>query len=151
MQTAELLLLLLVVVAALVTLARHLRTPYPVLLLMGGLALGAMPNARPIEVAPDAILLVLPPKSSRAFYLIRSFRTDIGNIASLAVGLVLAARSRGGHALALVPGMTVPVAIALGAIVSPPDEVAALAILGRLAASTRDSASQRVSSTMRPR
>jgi Na+/H+ antiporter len=140
-QTAELLLLLLVVVAALVTLARHLRTPYPVLLLMGGLALGAMPNARPIEVAPDAILLlVLPPiVYLAAFYTpIRSFRTDIGNIASLAVGLVLASTiAAAGIALALVPGMTVPVAIALGAIVSPPDEVAALAILERLAVPRR--------------
>ena len=47
------------VVAALVTLARRLRARCPALLLVGGLALGAIPR---IEVAPDCVLLlVLPP------------------------------------------------------------------------------------------
>ena len=138
---AELLLLLLIVVAALVTLARRLRTPYPALLLIGGLALGAIPGVPRLEIAPDSVLLlVLPPILYFAAFFtpIRSFRADLGNIVSLAIGLVLASTvAAAGVALALVPGMTVPIAIALGAIVSPPDAVAATAVIERLAVPRR--------------
>ncbi len=141
MQTAELLLLLLIVVASLVTLGRRLRAPYPVLLLIGGLALGAIPGVPRLEVSPDSVLLlVLPPIVYFAAFFtpIRSLRADFGNIVSLAIGLVLASTSAAaGVALALVPGMTVPIAIALGAIVSPPDEVAAMAVMERLAVPRR--------------
>ncbi len=141
MQTSELLLLLLIVVAALVTLARRLRTPYPVLLLIGGLTLGAMPGVPHVELPPESVLLlVLPPIVYFAAFFtpIRSFRADLGNIVSLAIGLVLAsAAAVAGVALAVVPGMTVPIALALGAIVSPPDEVAAMAVLERLAVGRR--------------
>jgi len=140
-QTAELLLALLLAVAALVTLARRLRTPYPVLLLLGGLALGAIPGVPRLEVAPDSVLLlVLPPIVYVAAFFtpIRSFRADLGHIASLAIGLVLASTAAvAGVALALVPGMTGPIAIALGAIVAPPDEVAAMAVMERLAVPRR--------------
>src|SRR5262249_28299553 len=125
----------------LVTLARRLHTPYPALLLIGGSALGAIPGAPRVEVAPDAILLlVLPPIVYLASFFtpIRSFRADIAIIVSLAIVLVLASTSAiAGVALALVPGMTVPIAIVLGAIVSPPDEVAALAVMERLAVPRR--------------
>ena len=141
MQTAELLLLLLIVDAGLVTLARRLHTPYPVLLLLGGLALGATPGVPRVAMAPESILLlVLPPIVYVAAFFtpIRSLRAEMGNIASLAIGLVLASMAAvAGVALALVPGMTVPIAIALGAIVSPPDEVAAMAVLERLAVPRR--------------
>ena len=123
MEAAKLLLALLVVVAIMVTVSRRLRVPYPVLLLLGGLAIGALPIAPRLEIPPDAVLvLVLPPLVYVAAFFtpIRSFRADIGNIASLAVGLVLASTVvAAGVALLIVPGMTVPVAIALGAIVSP--------------------------------
>ena len=141
MQTAQLLLLLLIVVAALVSLAHRLRTPYPALLLVGGLALGAIPGVPHVELPPDSVLLlVLPPivYFGAFFTPIRSFRADLGNIVSLAIGLVLASTAAvAGVALVIVPGMTVPVAIALGAIVSPPDEVAAMAVMERLAVPRR--------------
>ena len=141
MRTAELLLVVLIAVAALVTLARYVRTPYPVLLLIGGLALGTMPGVPRVEVSPDAILvLVLPPIVYVAAFFtpIRSFRANLGNIASLAIGLVLASTfAVAAVAMAIVPGMTLPIAIALGAIVSPPDEVAALAVVERLAVPRR--------------
>jgi Na+/H+ antiporter len=140
-QTAEILLALLIAVAALVTLARCLLAPYPVLLLVGGVALGAIPGVPRIEVAPDSILLlVLPPIVYVAAFFtpIRSFRTNFGHIVSLAIGLVLASTAAvAGVTLALVPGMTVAIAIALGAIVSPPDEVAATAVMERLSVPRR--------------
>jgi monovalent cation/hydrogen antiporter len=140
-QPAAVLLLLLIVVAVLVTIARRLRIPYPVLLLVGGLALGAIPGIPEFDVEPEAILLlVLPPIVYVAAFFtpIRSFKAEIGNIASLAVGLVVASTAAvAAVALVLVPGMTVPVAVALGAIVSPPDALAATAIAQRLAVPRR--------------
>ena len=93
------------------------------------------------EVDPDTILLlVLPPIVYVAAFLtpIRSFRNELGNIVSLAIGLVLASTFVvAGLALAIVPAITLPVALALGAIVSPPDEVAATAVAERLAVPRR--------------
>ena len=141
MQAAEVLLLLLIVVSVLVTVARRLRIPYPVLLLVGGLALGSIPGFPRIDLAPNTVLvLVLPPLLyvAAVFTPIRSFKADIGNIASLAVGLVVASTAAvAGVALALVPAMTMPIAVALGAIVSPPDAVAATAVMERLAVPRR--------------
>src|SRR5262245_21576931 len=98
---------------------------------MGGLALGALPGLPRIELEPDSVLLlVLPPIVYVAAFFtpIRGFRANLGAILSLAVGLVLASTvAVAGAALLLVPGMTAAIAIALGAIVSPPDEVAATA------------------------
>jgi monovalent cation/hydrogen antiporter len=140
-EAAELLLALLIVVAVVVTASRRLRIPYPVLLLVAGLAIGGFPGMPRLEIPPDAVLvLVLPPLVYVTAFLtpIRSFRADIGNIASLAVGLVLASTAvSAAVALALVPGMTVPIAVALGAIVSPPDEIAATAVMERLAVPRR--------------
>jgi len=140
-QTAQLLLFLLIVVAALVSLARRVGTPYPVLLLVGGLTLGALPSVPHVELPPESVLLlVLPPIVYLAAFFtpIRSLRADLGNVLSLAVGLVLASTAAvAAVALAIVTGMTVPIAIALGAIVSPPDEVAALAVIERLAVGRR--------------
>jgi CPA1 family monovalent cation:H+ antiporter len=92
-------------------------------------------------VPPDPVLaLVLPPivYAAAFFTPIRSFKQDIGNIASLAVGLVLAsAFAVAGVTMVLVPGITVAIAVTLGAIVSPPDEVAATAVMERLAVPRR--------------
>jgi len=124
-----------------VTLSRRLHIPYPVLLLVGGLLLGSIPGVPRFELDPDIILLlILPPIVYVAAFLtpIRSFRTELGNIVSLAIGLVLASTFVvAGLALAIVPAITLPVALALGAIVSPPDEVAATAVAERLAVPRR--------------
>jgi Na+/H+ antiporter len=138
---AELLLLFLVVVAGVVALARQLGAPYPALLLLGGLGLGLLPGLPGPPIAPESVLgLVLPPILYYAAFFtpIRSFRANLGTIASLAIGLVLAsAAAAGAVGLLLVPGMTVPIAVALGAIVSPPDAVAATAVTERLAVPRR--------------
>src|SRR5262245_3264778 len=100
-----------------------------------------MPGVPRVDVSPDAILvLVLPPIVYVAAFFtpIRSFRANLGNIVSLAIGLVLASTfAVAAVAMAVVAGMTLPIAIALGAIVSPPDEVAALAVVEHLAVPRR--------------
>jgi CPA1 family monovalent cation:H+ antiporter len=141
LQAAELLLALLVVVAVLVTISRRIRVPYPVLLLLGGLIVGLVPGIPPLELDPEIVfLVVLPPLLYVSAFLtpIRDFRTNLKNISSLAVGLVVASAAIvAAIAMGLVPGMTWPLAVALGAIVSPPDAVAATAIAQRLAVPRR--------------
>jgi monovalent cation/hydrogen antiporter len=138
---AELLLALLIVVAVLVTLSRRIRIPYPVLLLLGGLVVGLLPGIPPVELDPEIVfLVVLPPLLYVSAFLtpIRDFKTNLKNIASLAVGLVAASAAVvAALAMVLVPGMSWPLAVALGAIVSPPDAVAATAIAQRLAVPRR--------------
>jgi CPA1 family monovalent cation:H+ antiporter len=136
-QDAELVLGLLIAVAALVTIARRLGIAYPIFLVIGGLLLGLTPGVPRIHVDPDLIfLLVLPPLLYIAAYLtpIRSLRANLGTISSLAVGLVIAsAVTVAAVAHALLPDVPWAVAFALGAIVAPPDAVAATAITSRLA------------------
>jgi CPA1 family monovalent cation:H+ antiporter len=137
----ELVLALLVPIAALAVLARRIGVPYPILLVLGGLALGLVPGFPRIELAPDLIFaLVLPPLLYVAafFTSIRDFRANLRPIGSLAVGLVLATAA----AVAVVfhtlwPDLPWAVAFALGAIVAPPDAVAATAVLQRLGAPRR--------------
>jgi monovalent cation/hydrogen antiporter len=140
-QAAELLAAVLAVVGGLVWLARKIRVPYPVLLLLGGLLLGLVPGLPRIALDPDIVfLLILPPLLyvSAFFTRIRDFRANLKNIASLAVGLVLvSAAVVAALAMMVVPGITLPLAVALGAIVSPPDAVAATAIAQRLAVPRR--------------
>src|SRR5262249_22501637 len=135
-QSAELILGLLIAVAALVTIARRLGIAYPIFLVIGGLVLGLVPGIPRIEIEPDLIfLVVLPPLLYIAAFFtpVTSLRANLGTIGSLAIGLVIAtALAVAAVARALIAGMTWPVALALGAIVAPPDEIAATAIAARL-------------------
>lgn len=141
MQSAQLVLALLIAVAALVTIARRLGIAYPIFLVIGGLLLGLVPGLPRVQIDPDLIfLLVLPPLLYAAAFFtpLRSLRANLGPIASLAVGLVVAsAFAAAAVAHALIPGVPWAVALALGAIVAPPDEIAATAIAARLAVPRR--------------
>ena len=127
---------LLLAVAALVTLARVMNVPYPIFLVLGGLALGAIPGMPDIQLDPELVLLIfLPPLLYGAafFASLRDLRRNVGPISALSVGLVLV--TCGAVAVvahAVVPGMSWAAAFVLGAIVSPTDPVAATAIASRL-------------------
>src|SRR5687768_16206741 len=141
MEGTELLLALFIAVAALVTIARRVGIAYPIFLMIGGLVLGVVPGVPRIHVDPDVIFLtVLPPLLYIAAYFtpVRSLRENVGTVSFLAVGLVIAtALAVAVVARALIPGITWPVAIALGAIVAPPDAIAATAVAARLAVPRR--------------
>ncbi len=132
----ELVLLLLLAATALAVVARRLGIPYPILLVLGGLAIGFLPNLPPIELEPDLVfLLFLPPILFGAGYFtsIRDFRANIRAIGLLSVGLVLATTAVVAVvAQAFIPGLGWAAAFTLGAIVAPPDAVAATAIFQRL-------------------
>ena len=132
----ELIILLLVVVLALTTIAEKLLIPYPILLVIAGLALALVPGLPVVHLDPDLVFLVfLPPILWAAAYFtsFREFRANLRPIGLLAVGLVLATTGVvAAVARALLPAIGWPEAIALGAIVSPPDAVSAVAIAKRL-------------------
>ena len=88
----QLVLLLLVVATALAYLARRIGIPYPILLVLGGLALGLIPGLPAIELEPEVVfLLFLPPILFGAGFStpIRDFKANMRSILLLAVGLVL--------------------------------------------------------------
>jgi monovalent cation/hydrogen antiporter len=130
------LLALLVSVAALLALARVVRIPFPILFVLGGLALGFFPGLPDIELEPELVFVAfLPPLLYSAAYFtsLRELRANIKPIASLSVGLVLVTMCVVAWvAHSLVDGMPWAAAFALGAIVSPTDPIAASAIARRL-------------------
>jgi Na+/H+ antiporter len=132
----EVVILLLGVVLALTALARKIVVPYPILLVIGGLMLGLVPGMPIVTLNPDLVFLVfLPPILWAAAYFTswREFRYNLRPISLLAIGLVLATTATVAcMARLLLPGMGWAEAIALGAIVSPPDAVSATAIARRL-------------------
>ena len=93
MSAPELVLVLLIPVAALAALARRLGMPHPILLVLGGLALGLVPGLPRAELAPDVVFLIfLPPLIyvAAVFSSVDDLRLNAGVIARLAVGLVIA-------------------------------------------------------------
>src|ERR687895_1950029 len=93
MHEVEFGLAMLVAVAALVTVARILRVPAPIVLVLGGLLLALFPGVPRIELAPELVfLLFLPPLLYIAAFntSILDLRALLQPILSLAVGLALA-------------------------------------------------------------
>jgi monovalent cation/hydrogen antiporter len=131
---------LLVAVAALSVVARRLRVPYPILLVLGGLALSLIPHVPRLELRPDLVLvLFLPPLLYVAAFFanLRGFRADLRAISLLSVGLVVATAAAVAAVAHTLVGLPWSVAFTLGAIVSPTDPLAATQILGRLGAPRR--------------
>jgi monovalent cation/hydrogen antiporter len=130
------LLALLVALAVLLVLAPALRTPYPVLLVLGGLALGFVPGIPTLTLPPDVVLVaILPPLLYSAAYFtsLRDLRQNVTQISLLAIFLVAAtAVAVAVVAHELVSGLGWGPAFVLGAVVSPTDPLAATAIARRL-------------------
>ncbi len=123
-------------VVAITALARRLPVPSPSLQVLAGLALGFIPGVRVPELEPDLVFFVfLPPIlwAAAFFTSVREFKQNIRPISLLAVGLVFVTTAVVAIAArALLPGLPWAVAVAIGAIVSPPDAVAAAAVVSRL-------------------
>jgi monovalent cation/hydrogen antiporter len=132
----EVILGLLVAIVVLVTVARRLNIAYPILLVVGGLALGFVPGLPTITLPPELVLLFfLPPllywEALNAPY--RDLRANLRSIALLSVGLVLATMLVvAAVAHAAIGGLSWATAFMLGAIVAPTDAVAVEVIAERL-------------------
>src|ERR671939_1846551 len=113
--------------------ARRVGAPYPVFLAVGGALLAFLPGAPSFSVPPElALALFVAPVLLDAAYdaSLRDLRDNWAPVTGLvvfAVGLTTAAVALVAHAL--LPAMPWAAAIALGAIVAPPDAVAATAVL----------------------
>jgi monovalent cation/hydrogen antiporter len=132
----EVVVILLAVVAVLTVVARRIRVPYPILMVVGGLVLGFVPGLPRIVLDPDIVLLLfLPPILFSAAYWMspRELWRNVRPIGLLAIGLVLTTTIAVASVLTLLaPGIPFAAAVALGAIVSPPDAIAATSIAQRL-------------------
>lgn len=135
MTIAEILGLLIAVVAV-ATVADRLRIAYPILMVVAGVVVAVLPVQHRVQLEPDLILLVfLPPLIYDASLdtSAKELRAHWRPILLLAVGLVLATMAAVAVVFHhLVPGSTWGEAFVLGAIVSPPDSVAATQIAGKL-------------------
>jgi monovalent cation/hydrogen antiporter len=127
---------LLALIAALALLGRKLPLPYPILLVVGGVLLSLIPGLPAIRLSPELVfLLFLPPLLYPAalFTPWRDFRANLRPILLLAIGLVLfTTMAVGLVAHHFIPELPLAAGVVLGAIVSPPDAIAALAIAERL-------------------
>jgi Na+/H+ antiporter len=135
MNQPEIICTLLIVVAALAILAKKVELPYPVLLVIGGLALGFVPGLPAVQLQPEVVFLfLLPPLlyPTAVFTSWRDFRADLRPILLLAIGLVLLTTAFVAIVVHALTGLPWAAAFVLGAIVSPPDAVAATAITRRL-------------------
>jgi Na+/H+ antiporter len=137
LSDSDLLVLLSLVVAAtaLLAVAPRIGVPYPILLVLGGLALGVMPGMPRLELPPEAVLVgVLPPLLYAAAFFtgLRDLRANARTIGLLSVGLVLTTTVAVAVAAHTVIGMSWASAFVLGAVVSPTDPLAATAIAQRL-------------------
>jgi CPA1 family monovalent cation:H+ antiporter len=127
---------LIVAVATLLAIAPRLRIPYPILLVLGGLAIALVPGMPEFDLDPELVFFgVLPPLLYGAafFTSLRDLRANIRPIGLLAVGLVVFTTV--GVAVvahAVVDDLSWASAFVLGAIVSPTDPLAATSIARRL-------------------
>ncbi len=116
--------------------ARRCRVAAPLALVIAGLVVSEIPGVLDIRLDPEFVLFVfLPPLLFSAawdssYY---TLRDNLRPISLLSVGLVLfTAAVVGWTARLVVPGLPLPAAFVLGAVVAPPDAVAAVSIAQRL-------------------
>ena len=143
MNGVDLTLLVLVLALAAAAAARHVRVPMPVVLAAAGVAVGIgwrLVGLPEIHVPPERVLLVfLPPLLTSAAYALplAGVRRNARAIAVLAIGLVLVTMVAAAVVAKLSLALPWAVAFALGAIVAPPDPVAATTVATRTGLSHR--------------
>jgi Na+/H+ antiporter len=135
MGPVELVIILLIATVLLALIAQRLNIAYPIILVMGGVALGFYPELPDIELDPQlAFTLFLPPILFASAYFMAwdDFVANLRPIFLLAFGLVLATVFAVAYAAQALIDLPLAAGFVLGAIVSPPDAVAAAAIASRL-------------------
>ena len=132
MHYLELLIILLAVVSALAEVAFRIRLPYPILLMLVGIGLGLVPGLPRVPLQPDLVfILFLPPllyaaAGNTSWPDFKAARRPIGLLALGCVLFTTLLVATAAHYC--IPGFDWPSAFLVGAIVSPPDAVAASSI-----------------------
>jgi Na+/H+ antiporter len=132
MENYSIIIFILTILIGLSAFAHKIKLPYPILLVIAGIAIGFIPSMGEIEINPEIIfLLFLPPLLYDASFNIspKDFKTNINTISTLAISLVfLTTIGIAVVARYMIPGMTWPLAFVLGSILSATDAVAAISI-----------------------
>jgi len=131
----ELILICLVAVALLAIVARKIRVPYPILLTVGGGVLALVPGLPAIHLDPQLVFnLFLPPLlyPAAVYTSWRDFRANLRSILPLAIFLVLLTMTATAYLFHALTGLPLAVGFVFGALISPPDAVAALAVTQHL-------------------
>src|ERR1700751_1273312 len=131
----ELILICLVAVALLALVARKIRVPYPILLILGGGLLALVPGLPAIRLEPQLVFnLSLPPLIYPAAIWTswRDFRGNLRPILFLAIVLVLLTMTITAYLFHGLTALPLAVGFVFGAIISPPDAVAALSVTQNL-------------------
>src|SRR2546429_1708301 len=132
---AELILICLVAVSLLALVARKIRVPYPILLICGGVLLALVPGLPVIQLEPKLVFdLFLPPLLYPAaiFTSWRDFRLNPRSILAMAIVLVLLTMTVTAYLFHHLVGLPLAVGFVFGAVISPPDAVAVLAVTQNL-------------------
>lgn len=133
MEDFKIVIFLIAILIALTAIANKRKLPYPVLLMTAGLIIGFVPQLPDLALDPEIVfVIILPPllydAASKTSW--HEFKTSIRPISALAVTLVFFTTvAVAVTAYYLIPGFTWPLAFVLGAVVSPPDAVAASGII----------------------
>src|SRR6184192_854404 len=130
-EKTELVLICLVAVALLAIVARKIGVPYPILLTIGGVVLALIPGLPTIQLEPKLVFdLFLPPLLYPAaiFTSWRDFRVNLRSILPLAIVLVLLTMTASAYLFHALTGLPWAVGFVFGALISPPDAVAALSV-----------------------
>jgi len=133
MENFKVIIFILAVLISLSALIDKLKLPYPVLLVLVGLIIGFVPVLPDLALDPDVVFLVfLPPllydAASRTSWL--DFKANIRSISTLGISLVFFTTIIVAiTAFYFIPAFSWPLAFLLGAIISPPDAVAASGII----------------------
>lgn len=136
MEIAVILVVLAIGVLAGAALAERLDVPPPLLLIAVGAAVSYIPGVPEVHLEPEVVLLGLLPPLLYATAIQSSlvdFNANRRSILLLSVGLVIATTFGVGAIVhSILPGISWPAALAIGAVVAPPDAVAATAIGRRI-------------------
>jgi CPA1 family monovalent cation:H+ antiporter len=132
MDNFEIVIFIMTILIVLSTFTDKIKLPYPILLVAVGLVIGFVPFLPNLALDPDIVFLIfLPPLLYDAAFKTSwlDFKKEIGTISTLAVTLVFFTTvSVAVAAHYFIPGFSWPLAFLLGAIISPPDAVAATSI-----------------------
>jgi Na+/H+ antiporter len=137
----EILIALVAAAIVLVRLADAISIPYPIVLVLGGLAIGFIPGGPTLELQPDVVFLVfLPPLLQSAGYWAspKELRAELVPLTWLVIGLSLATMVAVAFvAQAVIPSISWAEGFVLGAIVAPTDPVSAIATFQRVGITDR--------------
>ena len=132
MENIGIIILLLFGITFLAVLSNKYRFPFPIALVLCGVAVSLIPGLPVISLSPEVVFIIfLPPLLYSAAWNTswHDFKAAIRPISFAAIGLVLFTMLLVAVAAhSLIPGLTWPLAFLIGAIVSPPDAVAATSV-----------------------